>query len=126
MSVIRAGLELFVAPVAENRVGAVLATAEINGLGFLGLEFYGREIASRVAAVAEGLDGALAAGAPVVAFTCFNVDGKGSLLGNLGFGHGASSSEADKSIIADAVELPHSSGGNRFAIAAFGALKSGV
>jgi hypothetical protein len=85
MTVIPAGLELGVAPVAENRTAAVLATAEIYGLGFLGFEFYGREIASRVAAVAEGLDGALTAGAPVIAFAGFNIDGKRSLLGNFGF-----------------------------------------
>jgi hypothetical protein len=63
----------------------VLATAEVDGLGFFGLEFYGREIASRVASVAEGLDGALAAGAPIVAFAGFNIDGIRTLLGNFGF-----------------------------------------
>jgi hypothetical protein len=81
----RSRLELFVAAIAEWLVGAVLATAKINGLGFFGLEFDGCEIASRVAAVAEGLSGALAAGTPVIALAGFNIDGIGTLLGNLGF-----------------------------------------
>jgi hypothetical protein len=81
----RSQLELFVAAIAENWIGAVLATAEVDGLGFLGLELHGLEIASRVAAVAEGLSGALAAGTPVIAFAGFNIDGIGALLGNFGF-----------------------------------------
>jgi hypothetical protein len=78
-------LELFVTPIAENWVGAVLATAEVNGLGFLGLKLYGLKIASRVAAVAEGLGSALTAGAPVVALAGFNFDGIRALLGNFRF-----------------------------------------
>jgi hypothetical protein len=78
-------LERVVGAVAENWIGAVLATAEINGFGFGCIEFYGREIASLVAAVAEGLAGAPAAGAPVVALAGFDFDGIGTLLGNRRF-----------------------------------------
>ena len=75
-------LELGVAAVAEGRVGGVLATAEVHGLGLAGVVFYGLETASRVAAVAEGLAGALTAGAPVIAFAGFNLDGKVMLRPN--------------------------------------------
>jgi hypothetical protein len=85
MPAIGAGLEFGVASVAENRMGCMLAAAEIDGFGFGGLEFYGREFASLVAAVAERLGIALAAGTPVVAFTGFDFDGKRAFLGNYRF-----------------------------------------
>jgi hypothetical protein len=44
-------------------------------LGFGGFEFHGRETASLVAAIAEGLAIAAAAGAPVVALAGFDFDG---------------------------------------------------
>jgi hypothetical protein len=78
-------LERVVGAIAENWIGTVLATAEVDGLGFGRIEFYGREIASLVAAVAEGLAGASAAGTPVVALAGFNFDGIGALLGNRRF-----------------------------------------
>jgi hypothetical protein len=78
-------LELVVGAVAENWIGTVLATAEVDGFGFGRIEFYGREIASLVAAVAEGLAGAPAAGTPVVALAGFDFDGIGTLLGNRRF-----------------------------------------
>jgi hypothetical protein len=85
MSATSGRLELGVATVAENWIGAVLAAAEVDGLGLGSVEFYGCEIAARVAAVAEGLDGALAAGAPIIAFAGFDIDGKRTFLGNFGF-----------------------------------------
>jgi hypothetical protein len=78
-------LELVVGAIAENWIGAVLTTAEVDGFGFGCIEFYGREIAPLVAAVAEGLAGASAAGTPVVALAGFDFDGIGTLLGNRRF-----------------------------------------
>jgi hypothetical protein len=66
----------------------MLAAAEIDGLRFGGLEFYGREFAALVAAVAEGLARATAAGAPVVALAGFDGNGIRTLLGNRWFWHG--------------------------------------
>jgi len=83
---IGAMLKLFVGPVAERRRGAVLAAAEIDGLGLGGFEFQRREAASLVAAIAEGLIGALAAGAPEVALSGFDGNGIGGLLWNGGSG----------------------------------------
>jgi hypothetical protein len=93
-------LKLFVAAVAENRIGAVLATAEVSGFGFSGLEFYGREPGAFVAAVAEGLAGAQAAGAPVVALAGFDLNGIRTLLGYGWFGHGELSLKVGTDIIA--------------------------
>ena len=78
------------AAVAHNRIGGVLATAEVDGFGFGGIEFYRREIASFVAAVAEGLAGALATGTPVVALARFDFDGIGTFLSDGRFRHGDS------------------------------------
>ena len=73
------------AAVAENRIRAVLASAEVDGLGLRGLEFDGGEFASFVASVAKGLVGAAAAGTPEIALAGFDLDGKGTLLGNYRF-----------------------------------------
>jgi len=78
-------LELGVAAVAEGRIDSVLTSAQVDGFGFGSLEPHGLEFASRVAAIAEGLAGALAAGAPIVALAGFNGDGKWTFLCNLGF-----------------------------------------
>ena len=78
-------LELGVAAVAEGRIGSVLASAQVDGFGFGGLELHGLEFASRVAAITEGLARAPAAGAPIVALAGFNGDGKWTFLCNLGF-----------------------------------------
>jgi hypothetical protein len=80
-------LELGVAPVAENRIGCVLAAAEVNGFGFGGVELHRCKTASLVASVAEGLTCAPAAGTPVIALAGFDFDGKGTLLGNRRFWH---------------------------------------
>jgi hypothetical protein len=88
MSTNDAGLEFLVATVAEDRLGAVFATAEVCGFGFRGIELYGREFGAFVAAVAEGLAGAQAAGAPEIAFAGFDFNSVGTLLGNGWFGHG--------------------------------------
>jgi hypothetical protein len=94
-------LELVVAAVAQNRIGAMLAAAKVNGLGFSGLVFHGSEAASLVAAVAEGLGGAFAAGTPVVALAGLDRNGVGSFLGNGRFGHGGISLKCSRHIIAD-------------------------
>ena len=64
--------ELGVATVAEGFLGSVFAAAEIDRLRFCGLVLYRSEIGAFVTAVAEGLLGALAAGAPEVTFACFH------------------------------------------------------
>ncbi len=104
------------AAVAENGVGGVLAAAEVDGLGFSGLELYRRETAALVAAVAEGLACAAAAGSPVVALAGFDLDGIRTLLGNRCFGHGEFSFQCSRDIIADHGEPPHSAHGKRPAI----------
>jgi hypothetical protein len=86
-------------------MGGVLAAAEVDGFGFSGLEFYGREFAALVASVAEGLAGAAAAGAPVVALAGFDFDGVGTSLGNDGFWHGEHSLKSGTDIIADGGEV---------------------
>jgi hypothetical protein len=101
MSASHAKLKFFVAAVAENRIGAVLATAEVGGLGFSGLEFNGSETGALVAAVAEGLAGAQAAGAPEVALAGFDFHGIGTLLGNGWFWHGELSLKVGRDIIAE-------------------------
>jgi hypothetical protein len=96
-----AGLEFLVCSVAENRMGGVLATAEVGGLGFSGVVLYRRESGALVAAVAEGLASAQAAGAPVVAFAGFNLDGIRTLLGNGWFWHSETSLKVGRDIIAE-------------------------
>jgi hypothetical protein len=59
----------------------VLASTEINGFGFSGFELYRGEFTSLVAAIAQGLIGALAASTPEVAFAGLNLHGVGALLG---------------------------------------------
>jgi FtsZ-interacting cell division protein ZipA len=85
-----AELELVVAAVAEYGIGAVLAAAEVNGLGFGDLEFYRRHAAAFVAAVAEWLLGALAAGTPEVALAGFDFHGIRTFLSDDWFCHGES------------------------------------
>jgi len=75
-------LQTGVAAVAEGRIFAVLAAAEIDGFGLGGVELHGGEVAALVAAVAEGLLGALAAGAPVIAFPSFDFHRIRTRLGN--------------------------------------------
>ena len=82
--------EALVAAVANYRGLGVLAAAEIDGRGFGGFEPHRSEISALVAAVAEGLVGAQAAGAPEVAFAGFHGDGVGASLGNGRFRHAES------------------------------------
>jgi hypothetical protein len=63
----------------------MFTAAEVDSFGFGRIIFQGREIATLVASIAEGLRGALAAGTPVVALACYDVNGIGTLLGNLWF-----------------------------------------
>jgi hypothetical protein len=95
-----AELKFFVAAVAENRIGAVLAAAEVGDFGFCGLEYYRRESGALMAAVAEWLALAQAAGAPVVALSCFDLDSIGTLLRNGRFGHREFSLKVGRDIIA--------------------------
>jgi hypothetical protein len=81
-------LKFFVCAVAKWRRGAVLAAAEVDGLGLGSFEFYRREAASLVAAIAERLIGALAAGTPEVALAGFDGNGIGGLLWDGGIWHG--------------------------------------
>ena len=74
------------AAVAEWWTGAVLASAEINGRCLGRFKFYRRNVGDLVAAVAEGLVGAEAAGTPVVAFAGFYRCEIRALLGNCWFG----------------------------------------
>jgi hypothetical protein len=100
MSIRDAELEVFVAAVAERRMSCVLATAEISGFGFSSFELYGREFGALVAAVAEGLASAQAAGTPVIALAGLDFDGIGTLLCNGWFGHGEFSLKVGIDIIA--------------------------
>lgn len=75
--------------VAERCMGRVFAAAEIGGLGCLGGEFGGREVAALVAAIAEGLRFRLTTGAPEIGFAFDQIDGIGGFLGDMGgVGHG--------------------------------------
>jgi hypothetical protein len=102
-------LEFGVAAIAENRTGGVLAAAEVYGFRFRGLEFHRRKAAALMAAVAEGLAGAPAACAPVVALAGFDSNGIGASLCNYRFWHGELSSKGDKPIIAEIREPLHNS-----------------
>jgi hypothetical protein len=93
------------APIAEHRIGGVLAAAKTNGLRFGRLKFDGRHSASFVAAVAEGLGGAFAAGTPKIAFAGFDIDGVGGLLCNDWLCHGELSLKSCRDIIADCRQL---------------------
>ena len=73
--------------VAEGTVVAVLAATEINGSILLGSVRSRGEVTPLVGAVAEGLHGALTAGAPVVGLACLYSDRDGGFLGDNGFGH---------------------------------------
>jgi hypothetical protein len=66
----------------------MLAAAEIDGLGFSGFKLDGTQVAALVAAIAEGLVGAEAAGTPEVAFAGFNFDWIGAFLSNYRIRHG--------------------------------------
>jgi hypothetical protein len=105
-------LEPGVAAVAKRRIGAVLATAEVNGFGFCGLELNRLELAPRVATIAKRLAGASTTGAPVITLASFDGHGKRAFLCNLGFRHGEFSSNCSTEIIADFVELRRHSAGN--------------
>jgi hypothetical protein len=63
----------------------VFAAAEENGLRLGGIVFDRSDAGAGVGSIAEGLIGALAAGAPVVAVTGLDGSGKGRFLRNYGF-----------------------------------------
>ena len=76
-------------PVAERAIGRVLAPAKINGLRLAGLKLHWCEFAALVAAIAEGLIGALAAGAPEIAFARLDFNGIRTFLRDRRFWHDA-------------------------------------
>ena len=82
------GSDFPVGAVAMDAILAVLAAAKIHGAGFGGRIFDGRQAGVLVAAIAERLLGAFAAGAPVVVLAGFNGDGIRGFLGDGGLGHG--------------------------------------
>ena len=93
-------LESSVTAVAKWGNGAVLAAAEVDGFGLCGLKLDRCKVGDLVAAVAERLVGAEAAGTPVVAFTGFDGDGIRAFLSYGWSGHGEFSLGASKMIIA--------------------------
>jgi hypothetical protein len=95
-------LERGVGAVAEDGVGGVLASTEIDSLGLGCLKFDRCAVGCFVAAVAKGLVGAEAAGTPEVAFAGFQFDGIRAFLSNFRFRHGEISSVDDIEIIAEA------------------------
>jgi hypothetical protein len=76
-----------VATVAQRLAVGLLAAAEKDGFGFIGLVGQGSDVRDPVGSVAEGLPGAPSTGAPVVFFAGDHIDGVGSFLGDDGIGH---------------------------------------
>ena len=71
--------------VAKGRVFGVFASTEKDGLGFSSFELEWGDAGTGVGAVAEGLIGALAAGAPEIGFAGFDGSRDGGFLRNDGF-----------------------------------------
>jgi len=92
-------LKILVGTVAEWRLFAPLAAAEVNGRRFLGREGERGKRGFLVRAIAKGLVRTQAAAAPMVGLARLDVDGEGFLFRDLGFGH---------------VDLPLSNRGPRF------------
>ena len=67
-------------PVAQRRLVAVLAPAEEHATGLVSRIFNRREFCPLVAAIAERLLAALAAGAPEIVLALFNLHGERSFL----------------------------------------------
>lgn len=76
------GWQRLVGTVTKHAVATVLAAAEINRTVFLRGVGDGGEASAFVGTIAEGLGFALAAGAPVVGFACFDGGRNGGGLGN--------------------------------------------
>ena len=74
--------------VAQWAVFAMLAGAEKRFFVGVRRPSQWREVGAFVGAVAEGLAFGLAARAPIIGFTGFDVDGEGSFASNMGSGHG--------------------------------------
>jgi hypothetical protein len=88
-----------VAAIAHAGTGRVLASAEVNSLGFGGLVFHRREFRSLVTSIAKRLVGAASASAPEVGFTRFHGDGIRAFLGNDWIGHEESSSQRNENVL---------------------------
>jgi hypothetical protein len=77
-----------VGAVAVGLVFGVLALAQEGGFGFLSLENHGREtLVLLMASIAKGLALGIAAGAPGVGFSGFQLDLGGVFGGDIRFGH---------------------------------------
>ena len=94
-------------PVAEDRMSGVFASAEIGRACLRCLKSDGCVIGDFMAAIAEWLVGAEAAGAPEIAFPGFQLDGIGAFLSNFRFRHGEISSAVDIGIIAETRPAEH-------------------
>ena len=88
--------------VTKDGRSGVFTSAKINRFGLRGFELDGRKVCDLMAAIAEGLIGAEAAGAPEVGFAGFKVNGIRALLGNRRSGHGKTSLKGHRAIIAKA------------------------
>jgi hypothetical protein len=73
--------------VAKGRCFCALALAQIGGFGFLGLKNQRFESVGRVGAVTKGLFRRMAAGAPSVGFSGFQLHGGRLFSGDIRFGH---------------------------------------
>jgi hypothetical protein len=73
--------------IAQGRIAAMLASAEVNRLGLDGIPFHRGEFRSFVAAVAKRLLATFPASAPVVAFAALNGYWKWGFLSNCRTGH---------------------------------------
>jgi hypothetical protein len=72
------------AAIAKDPLLALLATAKPNLFVLIRLEFDGRELASLMRAIAEGLSFAHAARTPPITFTGFHLDNVRCLLCDFG------------------------------------------
>jgi len=74
--------------ITERAILGVLAGTEERLLIRIRRPSQRREVGAFVRAIAEGLVLRLAAGAPIIGFAGFNVDGEGGFASTVGSGHG--------------------------------------
>jgi hypothetical protein len=73
--------------IAQRRIAAMLASAEVDRLGLDGIPFHRGEFRSFVAAVTKRLLAAFSASAPEIAFAALNGYWKWGFLSNCRTGH---------------------------------------
>ncbi len=78
-----------VSPIAKHAIFRLLATAEINRFGFRCRQWLWGKFSPLMTTIAKGLILAFATRAPIVSFTCFNIDWVGCFLSDCWF-HGFS------------------------------------